>query len=163
MYEFENVYYEYHKRLYLFLLQLCGNTHLAEELTQETFYQMFLHINQFKGNCSIFTWLCQIGKNAWFKECKRSKRYADTLDKIFEPSHSYSLPEEKILKNEQLKELRKAILQLEEPYQNVFIMHVFGEIPLKEIAKEHQKSDSWARMTYLRAKEKIKRSIDYEK
>ena len=68
---FQQVYEENAKKAYLFLLALIGNEQQAEEILQETFYQAFLHINQFQGRSSVYTWLCQIGKNAWYKECSR--------------------------------------------------------------------------------------------
>ena len=44
---------------------------------------------------------------------------------------------------------------MEEPYKDVFVLHMFGGLPLKEIAQAHGKSESWARVSYYRAKQKI--------
>ena len=74
---FEELYKTQGKPVYRFLLSLTGDEHQAEELLQETFYQAFLHIDRFEGRSSLYTWLCQIGKNAWLKERKRRSRYAD--------------------------------------------------------------------------------------
>ena len=65
MSSFQQVYEAYAKPLYRFLLTLTCKEDLAEELLSETFYQAYLHIDRFEGRCSIYTWLCQIGKNAW--------------------------------------------------------------------------------------------------
>ncbi|MDE6053080.1 MAG: RNA polymerase sigma factor, partial [Lachnospiraceae bacterium] len=70
----QEVYKKYGRKVYDFLLSLSGNETLAEELLQETFFQAFQHIGQFEGRCSLYTWLCQIGKNAWLKEIRRNKR-----------------------------------------------------------------------------------------
>ena len=51
--------------------------------------------------------------------------------------------------------MREAVFQLEEPYREVFVMHIFGGVSLREIAAEHGKSESWARVTYLRARKRI--------
>ena len=61
--DFEKTYQEYQQMIHAFLLRLCGNAHLAEELTQETFYQAFKHWGKFRGQSSISTWLCKIAKN----------------------------------------------------------------------------------------------------
>lgn len=74
---FQKVYEEYARLVYRFLLSLTGNDDLAEELLSETFYQAFRHVDKFEGRCSFYTWLCEIGKNAWIKECRRNKRYID--------------------------------------------------------------------------------------
>ena len=72
---FQEIYREYGKPVYRFLLKLTGSRDQSEELLQETFYQAFLPIDRFEGRCSVYTWLCRIGKNAWLKECKRQKRF----------------------------------------------------------------------------------------
>ena len=74
---FQKTYEKYAQPVYRFLLSLAGSEDLAEELLQETFYQAFQHIDQFEGRCNLYTWLCQIGKNAWIKECRRNQRYSD--------------------------------------------------------------------------------------
>lgn len=148
---FQEVYEEYGKPVYRFLLSLTGSETQAEELLQETFYQAFLHIDRFEGRCSLYTWLCQIGKNAWLKECKRNKRFADTSwEELTVPSGQPPLEEVYLM-----RQIRRAIRNLEEPYKDVFILHAFGGLKLKEIGQAYEKSESWARVTYYRAKQQI--------
>ena len=64
--DFEQIYKQSVQKVYYFLLRLSGDENLAEELTEETFYQAFLHIDRFKGKCEIDSWLCQIAKNAFY-------------------------------------------------------------------------------------------------
>lgn len=157
---FQQVYEEYGRPVYRFLLSLTGSGQEAEELLQETFYQAFLHIDRFEGRCSLYTWLCQIGKNAWLKECRRRKR-SSALDweqlELVEPSGSV---EEQVMRREEYRQVRRAVLLLEDPYREVFIMHIFGGVPLKEIAAAHDRSESWARVTLLRARKKIAEACD---
>ena len=47
-----------------FLFSLCGNRDLAEELTSETFYRAWLHIDRFRGECRPETWLCRIDRKS---------------------------------------------------------------------------------------------------
>lgn len=152
---FQEVYQKYGRRVYDFLFSLSGSKTLAEELLQETFFQAFQHINKFEGRCSIYTWLCQIGKNAWLKEVKRNKRYSEIpLDDLHLPDASPLLEEQVIQKEEYLR-TQKAMLALEEPYRNVFILHAVSDIKLKEIASLYGKTESWARVTYYRARMQI--------
>ena len=64
-------------------------------------------------------------------------------------------PEEWIIVQDEYARVRRAIFRLEEPYKDVFVLHMFGGLPLKEIAQAHGKSESWARVSYYRAKQKI--------
>ena len=152
---FQKVYEQYATAVYRFLLALTGQEDAAEELLQETFYQALQHIDRFEGRCSLYTWLCQIGKNAWYKECKRKKRFRE-LDE--EPNSAICL-ETELIEREQARLIRRAMQKLEEPYRSVFIMHALGGAKLKEIAQMYDKSESWARVTYFRAKQQILQEV----
>ena len=156
---FQKTYEKFAQPVYRFLLSLAGSEDLAEELLQETFYQASQHIDQFEGRCNLYTWLCQIGKNAWIKECRRSQRYSDiSWDELTLPSVDASLEEQAITKDEYCR-VHKAIQRLEDPYRDVFILHAIGGVKLKEVASIYCKSESWARVTYYRAKQQIAQEV----
>ena len=150
---FEDIYTQYAKPVYRFLLKLTGSEDQAEELLQETFYKALVHIDRFEGRCSLYTWLCQIGKNAWLKECRRKKRYSDGgVDAV---NTAVGSLESAIIDKEEAFLIRQAVYRLEEPYKEVFILHTFGQLKFKEIAAVFGKTESWARVTYHRAKCRI--------
>lgn len=159
---FEELYKTQGKPVYRFLLSLTGDEHQAEELLQETFYQAFLHIDRFEGRSSLYTWLCQIGKNAWLKERKRRNRYADTPYEELTLADPALSPEEAMVRREYAQRLRRAVLAMEDPHREVFILHAYGGLKLKEIAALHQKSESWARVTYFRARKTIQEVLNDE-
>ena len=155
---FQSIYEEHGRAVYRFLLALTGDEIQAEELLQETFYQALLHIDRFEGRSSLYTWLCQIGKNAWLKECRRKRRFHDEpLEEI--DLRAPGTPERDYIRREQLCAIRKAVAGLDEPYKEVFILHTFGGTPLQEIAAAHGKSESWARVTYYRARKRIAEEV----
>lgn len=156
---FQEVYETYAQPVYRFLLSLTGNEDLAEELLSETFYQAFRNIDKFQGRCSLYTWLCQIGKNAWLKELHRNNRYSELpLESLSIPDNTPSL-EEQIIDKEMYLKILKTLQVLNEPYKEVFILHAIGEIKLKEIALIYEKTESWARVTYFRAKQQIAQEV----
>ena len=159
---FEDLYKTQGKPVYRFLLALTGEADQAEELLQETFYRAFLHIDRFEGRSSLYTWLCRIGKNAWLKECRRRERYADTPYEDLTLPDPAPPPEEAMLRRAQSKRLRRTIRKLEEPQRDVFILHAFGGLKLKEIAAIYQKSESWARVTYFRARKILQEVLSDE-
>ncbi|SCL94271.1 RNA polymerase sigma factor [Sporanaerobacter sp. PP17-6a] len=63
MRDFEKIYTEYFSDVYKYVLTICRNGAIAEEVTQETFFKAMRHINQFNGSCKLYVWLCQIAKN----------------------------------------------------------------------------------------------------
>lgn len=156
---FHKIYEEHAKSVHRFLLSLTGNTDLAEELLQETFYQALQHIDKFEGKCSLYTWLCQIGKNAWYKECRRKKRFTEAdWNELILPTKEPSV-ESQIIARQECANIRRVIQKLEEPYRDVLILHLYGEIKLSEIASIYGKSESWAKVTYFRAKQKIVQEV----
>lgn len=156
---FQKIYEDYAKKVYKFLLSLTGSEDFTEELLQETFYQALQHIDRFEGRCSLYTWLCQIGKNLWLKECRRRNRYADTPAEELTLAAAEPSPEAQVIANETYRRARQALLRLEEPYRDVFILHALSGVKLKEIAAVYGKSESWARVTYFRARTKLAQEV----
>lgn len=149
--DFSEIYKASEQKVYRFLLRMSQNAELAEELTEETFYQAFLHINQFEGRCSMDTWLCQIAKNLYYKEMKRCGRMADE-QLVSNKTASTDNPFERLEDRQQALEIHKMLRTLPDTYREVFTLHVFAELTFKEIAQIFEKSESWAKMTYYRAK-----------
>ena len=153
MQEFEAIFKDFTPIVFRFLLSLCGDESLAEELTSETFYQAYLHIGKFRGDCKIETWLCQIAKNALYKEQKRRGRFTqgNYLESVETDNNFFEV----IANKEQAMQIHKHLHLLNEPYREVFMLRVFGDLSFKEIADICDKSESWAKVTFYRAKDKL--------
>ena len=48
---------------------------------------------------------------------------------------------------------------MEEPYKEVFQLRVFGELSFADIGKIFHKTESWARVTYHRARLKLQEKM----
>ena len=70
---FEEVYEAYFKDVYKYALALCRDEHMAEEVTQETFFKALKSIDSFRGQCKLYVWLCQISKNTYFSMTAKSR------------------------------------------------------------------------------------------
>lgn len=70
MEDLSEIYKSYVKR---FLICLTSNVDLAEELTQETFYQAIKSIHRYNGECKISVWLCQIAKYTYYNYLKKGE------------------------------------------------------------------------------------------
>ena len=87
----EEIYEMYSRKVFLFLLSRTNNEHLAEELTQETFFQAVQGIDRFKGNSSILTWLCGIAKNVWLKYLKNHQEILSMEDAGLEIADTHDI------------------------------------------------------------------------
>ena len=153
MLDFEMVFRDNNQFVFRFLMKLCGDVSLAEELTQETFFRAYMNISALRNEEKVAVWLCQIAKNtyfAWFNEQKRKQPISQPISANSTPDLA-ELFEEKELASRAFSVLHA----LEEPYKEVFMLSVFGGLSLKDISAMFGKSESWARVTYYRAKQKI--------
>lgn len=159
--DFEELYTTYFRKVYAFSLSLTRNAHAAEEITQETFFRVMNHPDSFQGNASIETYLCRIARNLFLSNLrKRKKEYPDeeTLEKL--PNEKTM--EGELLQKETARRLYKLLHRLDEPYKEVFTLRTWAELPFQEIAALFGKSESWARVTYYRAKLKIQEKMTEE-
>ena len=154
MTEFEEVYRLYFRDVYRYCLALCRDEETAEEVTQETFFKALNAIDQFDGRCRLYVWLCQIAKNTYFS--MQSKKRPDGLETDIPAGESL---EDRLLTKESAFEIHRVLHRLEEPYKEVFSLRTFGELPFKQIGELFGKTESWARVTYHRARLKIKEEL----
>lgn len=157
MTDFGEIYKEYFSDVYKYVLTLCRNEAIAEEVTQETFFKAMRHMDQFNGSCKLYVWLCQIAKNTYFSLSKKRKRMVPDIDADF--TDITSDLERDYLDKEAARRLHVLIHNLNEPYKEVFTLRVFGELPFLQIGKLFGKTDSWARLIFYRAKKQLQEAI----
>ena len=154
MTEFQEVYDRYFKDVYKYALSLSRDPYVAEEITQETFFKALKNIDSFRGQCRLYVWLCQIAKNTFITYSQRQSRLSPEAEAAEEESL-----EEHLLTKESAFEIHKALHRLPEPYKEVFALRIFGELPFSQIGELFGKTESWARVTYHRARMKIKEEM----
>lgn len=155
--DFEQIYRLYFRDVYAFMLSLSRNETIAEEITQETFYKALQNIEQYKGKCKMNVWLCQIAKNTYFTQMEKQKRLQPELTE----QQDDKFVEQQFLQKEHAFYLHQLLHRLDEPYKEVFTLRIFGELPFAQISELFGKTESWARVTFHRAKQKI-RQMDKE-
>lgn len=144
MESFEEVYQKYLKEVYCFLLRLSGDREIAEELTQQTFAIAFEKLENFRGECKLSVWLCQIAKHEYYAWTKKQKRYANKLDENHADQGEDLL--NGIINQENGQIIRKILHDLQEPYKEVFMLRVMGEVSYRDIGQLFSKSESWAKV-----------------
>ena len=154
MIEFNDVYAQYFQYVYRYVLSLCRNETIAEDITQDAFVKALARIDSFNGNCKIQVWICQIAKNTFLSYCEKTKKYESSFgEQEWDIVEDY---EQRFFDKEHIFELHKALHSLSEPYKEVIMLRTFGELSFAQIAELFGKTESWARVTYHRAKIKLK-------
>lgn len=156
MKKIEELYQLYFKDVFLYVKALSKDEHIAEEMTQETFFKAMKSIESFKGECDIRVWLCQIAKNSYYTYCRKTKRLVpeEEAEEKITTTEQNSF-ESRLLEKEQAVAIHKILHNLEEPYKEVFHLRVFGELSFREIGEVFGKTESWSRVTFHRAKVKV--------
>ena len=155
MEDMREVYRQHAQTVYKFLLAKTRDEHLAEELTQETFYQAVKSVDRFDGSCKVSVWLCQIAKHLWFQHLRKQKREAPVLPEDLPESPGPSA-EERLLEQEGRMDLLRLVHGLPEPAREVVYLRAFGGLSFREIGDVCGKTETWARVTFYRSKEKLK-------
>lgn len=155
---FEKIYSTYYRHVYSFLYKLCHDTRVAEDLTQETFYQAYSSFGRYNGQCEMFTWLAAIAKNVFFKYLRKNKRESILIDLyVAEPEAPLTdEPGYRISKQVEIAELRAAIAAMPKKYSEVLILRIYGELSYEEIGAKLGISANSAKVIFHRAKKIIK-------
>lgn len=159
----EEIYKEYSKIVYNYLLSLSCNSEVAEELMQETFYNAVKNINKFRNESSMKTWLCRIAKNKWIDYLKKTKTVSEvSIDEIEEKFILVNSFEDEFTDKEKVIDLYKKIHNLDEKTREVIYLKIRADLGFKEIGEIMGESEAWARVTFYRAKVKLKEEFDNE-
>ena len=146
-------------RVYSYMMTLAGEHSLAEEITQETFFRAMTSLRSFRGDSDEFTWLCAIAKNLFYDEMRRRARHTEGRIPEDIPD-SGAGPEELAGNSYDSSRIHRILNSLEEPYKEVFELRCFGELSFRQIGTAFRKTETWARVTYHRARLKLRERMD---
>lgn len=167
MQDMDDVYRQHAQTVFKYLMVLTHEADLAEELTQETFYQAVRNIDRFDESCKITTWLCAIAKNQYLAYVKKHARvqYESDVDLM---SGEASIignavsAEQEVLQQVGQIELLKKLHAFPEPGREVLYLRMFGNLSFREIGEVMGKTENWARVTFFRARTNLKRQLEMD-
>ncbi|MDR2501870.1 MAG: sigma-70 family RNA polymerase sigma factor [Oscillospiraceae bacterium] len=150
--DFEEVYRQYSGAVFAYAFSLCGNHAVAEDITSDTFLKAIRHSGDFRGECPLKSWLCQIAKNTYRDFLRRRSKLAEMPEDMSDCTDF----ERDVLRRDAALSLHRRLHTLSEPYKEVFSLRIFSELSFAEIGEIFARSEVWARVTFHRAKLKIK-------
>lgn len=164
MSEFEELYHLYYKDVYYFVLKLADyRDDIAEEVTQESFYQAFISLSRFRGECSIKSWLCQIAKNTYYKYLKTHAKETYLEEELHQEQEQEEEAVSSVVEKKQVTlHIRKVIADLDERSRNIVEYRLFDEKSYKEIGELVGIREATAKVLFSRAKVKIRERLKEE-
>ena len=123
------------------MMTIVKNQSLAEEITQNTFYKALTARHGYEVD-----------------ECRKNQKYACFDASAAETSDDIA---NHIADQDSALQIHLVLHELKEPYKEVFQLRVFGELSFSQIGIIFGKTENWARVTYHRARLKIKERMDH--
>lgn len=152
--DMDTIYRQYAQTVYHFLLSQTHDEGLAEELTQETFYQAIRSIERFDGSCKLSVWLCQIAKHLWYQHLRKSK-WETPVENL--PEEIVPSAEEAVLSGDSQIQLLKRVHALPPDQKEVVYLRSFGGLSFREIGAVLGRTETWARVTFHRGREALRK------
>ena len=151
--DIEKIYRIYFDDLYRFLLYLCKNKEIAQDICSESFIKSMKNIENIEDS-KIKSYLFQIGKNTYYNYYNKNKKVLLT-DQIEDFDKKLESFEADILEKERLSDLERAISKLDNPYKDIVKLRL-NDLSFREIGEIYKKDQNWACVVFYRAKEKLK-------
>ena len=149
----------YFREVYLYAFALTKDREQAQEITSETFARALEGIDRFRGDCDVRYWLCRIAKNCYTSQLRKDGRLTELPEE---------LPQEGSVEQNAIdaalsEQAQAALHALEEPYKEVFMLRVYGELSFRRIGALFGKTENWACVVFHRARNKLKERMEEPK
>lgn len=153
--DFEEIYQTYFADVYRYILALSRDAHTAEEVTQEIFFRALASIDQFRGDCQLRVWLCQIARNPVPLAVPGAKAPGRAGAGAGDDGLECGFAD-----RDAAKRLHRLLHDLPEPYKEVFSLRILRGAALCPDRGALRQDGVWARVTYFRARQKLKEGFD---
>lgn len=159
MEDFEKLYKEYYPRVYAFLYKLCKDKELCEEMTQDTFYELYKSLYKYDGSCKLFTFIASIAKNVYYKYVRKNRVECIDLESVRELQDINDTPEEACIRSFKSKKIRSVIEKLPQNYKDVVVLRVYADLTFPDVANALGISVSSAKVIFHRAKKILSKEL----
>jgi RNA polymerase sigma-70 factor (ECF subfamily) len=139
---FERLYQLHSRRVYSLCLRMVGNTAEAEDLTQESFLQLFRKIATFRGESAFSTWLHRLAVNVVLMKLRKKSGKETSLEQVTEgdeeagtPRRDFGAIDIELSGSIDRVNLQRAVEQLPPGYRSVFVLHDVQGYEHNEIAE----------------------------
>ncbi len=140
----------------------------AEDATQDAMVAALSHLDAFRGDAKLGTWLYRVGTNAVLMTLRHDRRMLERTKRAAEQATDdvgwlhgsrFALPPTLIQGEEESELLHEAVDHLPDRYRKVVILCDFNERPLEEVAKMLGLTVGGVRTRRLRAHRMLKEAL----
>jgi RNA polymerase sigma-70 factor (ECF subfamily) len=154
---------DYKDGLILFLNRYVHNVHIAEELTEDTFFRIITRKPRFVARYSFKTWLYTIGRNIAINYVKHERKMVDTSAEDLELlSEDEETLEQSYLREEQKIMVHHALSKIKSDYGTVLYLKFFENLTNEQIAKVTKKNRRQIENQIYQAKQSLRAELEKE-
>lgn len=154
------------EKMYYLSLDLTGNHHDAEDLSQEVFIKAYRNLDQFRGESSFSSWLYRIAVNTNINKSRKKMATAlkksmsiHTADDRWTSNSPDTNPEQQTDASLLRSHIDSALNRLSMNERCVFVLKHYQDIPLQEIATIMDISIGTVKSTLFRAVRKMRKEL----
>lgn len=127
----EELYRRYYHGTLLYCTALCGDPHLAQDITADAFVKAYLSLPE--DIPSFRYWLLRVCRNLWLDHLRREKHRSDSV--LPETLTDGDTPEAAYIRSEEKRCLWNAIRTLSPADRELLTLYYFSGVPLQEAAR----------------------------
>lgn len=152
---------DYKDGLILYLNGYVDDVYIAEELVEETFFQIVTKKPSFSGNSSFKTWIYAIGRNVARNSLRKSRKSSGlSVEEGEKRQHEARELEKQYLEQERKIILHNALRRLRPEYRRVLHLRYFENFTNTEIAVVLNKNVHQTENLIYRARKSLKSELD---
>ncbi len=160
MLDLDALYREHADTVFRYLLVRTNSADLSEELTQETFFQAVRTVDSFDESCKFSTWLIGIAKNV-LRTHYRKQTQQPTVSLDDAPELSGASAEEVVFSGSETESILSVIHRVPEPGREVLYLRLLGSLSFRQIGDILGQTETWARVTFYRAKQSVVKELKH--
>ena len=153
----------YSDGLILFINGFVNNLAVAEDLADETFFEVMSGKSRYKGRCSFKTWLYKIGRNNALDHLRRQSRFPQTpVEELENQLPDRESLERQVLRSEQNRQVHQALQKLHGEYREILHLLYFEDMRYADAALVLRKSIKQVENLAYRAKKALRSTLEKE-
>ena len=168
--DFEDIFAENESKIFNTIYSFTGNYEDALDLTQETFISAYRHIDKFRQESNVYTWLYRIAINLCKKHYNRKKKQdsvftsslgdPETVQHVERRASEYRSATESLELDEEQSMIRREIACLPKKHRAVIILKYMQDLSYEEVADVLGCGVGTVKSRLSRAKEKLKQRLE---
>ncbi|UAL46348.1 sigma-70 family RNA polymerase sigma factor [Sutcliffiella horikoshii] len=152
----DDIYEEHMQDIFRYLLSLCREHHLAEDLVQETFLRAYLYLENYQGE-DVKPWLFRIAHNAFIDHYRKHKRTIVKEQGFFQRLFGKGKgTEQEVLLKTEVAEVMDVINTLNEQQAQAILLYDYHSFTYKEAAEALGVTDTYFKVLLYRARQKVR-------